>query len=108
MEKEIYESGERLSEGWVSQKKNQSKTITTILGQIEYERRYYKRNKKDSNQIEFTYPVEDLLGIERHQKIEPLVETRMIDIAGENPYAYSGMMAAYDEIFTDKTFMNKV
>ncbi|MFW6257061.1 MAG: ISLre2 family transposase, partial [Bacillota bacterium] len=108
VEKEIYESNERLSEGWTVHKKDQSKSITTIFGQIDYERRYYKRKKKDSDQKEYTHLVDDFFGIESHQKIEPLVETRMIDLAAENSYAYSGMMAAYGEIFTDTTVMNKV
>jgi len=108
MENEIYESDERLSEGWTSHKKNQSKTLSTIFGQIEYERRYYERKKENSDQKEYTYLVDDLFGIERHQKMGALVETRMIDLAAENAYAYSGMMAAYDTKFTDTTVMNKV
>ena len=105
-EKEIKQSNKRLKEGWTVERKNQKKSIVTVFGEVKYHRTYY--SKKVGNDTEYTFLVDDLFGIGRHQRVEPLVEARLVETASDTSYQKSGKQVVKDVDLTATTVMNKV
>ena len=102
-DKEICNSEERLIEGWSVEHKDNNKSLITVFGEIEYERRYYR--DKEGN---YSYLVDDLFGIENKQRMTPLVESKLVELSSETSYAKSGEKAVEDVTISDTTVMNKV
>jgi len=104
---EIKNSDERLLEGWKVERKNDKKSLITVFGETEYSRTYYRR-ENEVGDYEYTYLVNDLFGIGNHQRLEPLVEAKLIDAASDTSYRKSGKRTVNDVTISDSTVMNKV
>ena len=77
---------------WVVQSRNREKTISTLLGDISYQRTYYKHRETGV----FRYLTDDLLGIEPHTRIDTGLQADMLTKAKE--MSYEKVVGSYDDI----------
>lgn len=71
---------ENQNKGWTVER-NDKKTVQFMFGAVQYERTLmYNQNKEPH------YPLDDFLGIIKHQRYSPLVEVKVAELASENTY----------------------
>ena len=58
---------ERRQEGLVVERKQDSRTLITSIGDLNYKRTYYWNREKK----QYEYPVDRLLGIEHYERVDP-------------------------------------
>lgn len=73
---------------WIVERKSDKNTLTTVFGDVEYERTYYISKNKEN--VEYKYLSDALVGITPHQRTDLLVEARLIEQATEISYKKSG------------------
>ncbi|SHF23727.1 Uncharacterised protein family (UPF0236) [Thermoanaerobacter uzonensis DSM 18761] len=98
----IIKEDKRRKEKWVVERKDK-KRLTTILGDIEYERTYYK-SREDGR---YTYLVDDALEIGRHDRIEKGVKIKLVENAIEESYEISSKKACPEEL-SKQTVLNAI
>ncbi|EGD51193.1 protein of unknown function UPF0236 [Thermoanaerobacter ethanolicus JW 200] len=98
----IIKEDKRRKEKWVVERKDK-KRLTTVLGDIEYERTYYK-SKEDGR---YTYLVDDALEIGRHDRIEKGVKIKLVENAIEESYEISSKKACPEEL-SKQTVLNAI
>ncbi|AAM23686.1 hypothetical protein TTE0402 [Caldanaerobacter subterraneus subsp. tengcongensis MB4] len=98
----IIKEDKRRKEKWVVERKDK-KRLTTVLGDIEYERTYYK-SKEDGR---YTYLVDDALEIGRHDRIEKGVKIKLVENAIEESYERSSKKACPEEL-SKQTVLNAI
>ncbi|ADH60070.1 protein of unknown function UPF0236 [Thermoanaerobacter mathranii subsp. mathranii str. A3] len=98
----IIKEDKRRKEKWVVERKDK-KRLTTILGDIEYERTYYK-SREDGR---YTYLVDDALEIGRHDRIEKGVKIKLVENAIEESYERSSKKACPEEL-SKQTVLNAI
>ncbi|MBR0575029.1 UPF0236 family protein, partial [Proteiniclasticum sp. BAD-10] len=81
IEQSMQNSEERKAE-WVVQARGREKTISTLLGDLQYERTYYRHRVTG----EFKYLTDELLGLEPHQQIDTGLQADMLTKAKEMSY----------------------
>ncbi len=64
------------------------RTKETILGQIRYKRRYYKRRTATGQYI-YSYLLDEILGIEKGKNLSPHLAEMAASLAAENSYRNS-------------------
>ena len=77
---------------WVTQSKNREKTISTMLGDIHYQRTYYK-NKLTGK---FKYLTDEILDVEPHSRIDTGLKVDMLKKA--QTMSYQKVVDCYDDI----------
>ncbi|ERM90685.1 hypothetical protein O163_14700, partial [Caldanaerobacter subterraneus subsp. yonseiensis KB-1] len=98
----IIKEDKRRKDKWVVERKDK-KRLTTVLGDIEYERTYYK-SKEDGR---YTYLVDDALEIGRHDRIEKGVKIKLVENAIEESYERSSKKACPEEL-SKQTVLNAI
>jgi len=98
----IIKEDKRRKEKWVVERKDK-KRLTTVLGDIEYERTYYK-SREDGR---YTYLVDDALEIGRHERIEKGVKIKLVENAIEESYEKSSEKACPEEL-SKQTVLNAI
>jgi len=98
----IIKEDKRRKEKWVVERKDK-KRLTTVLGNIEYERTYYK-SREDGR---YTYLVDDALEIGRHDRIEKGVKIKLVENAIEESYERSSKKACSEEL-SKQTVLNTI
>lgn len=91
LEESLLNSEDRKRE-WVVQSRNREKTISTLLGDICYQRTYYKNRETGV----FRHLTDDLLGIEPHTRIDTGLQADMLTKAKE--MSYEKVVGSYDDI----------
>lgn len=91
IEQSMQNSEERKAE-WVVQARGREKTISTLLGDLQYERTYYKHRVTG----EFKYLTDELLGLEPHQRIDTGLQADMLTKAKE--MSYEQVVQSYENI----------
>jgi len=106
IDRRIYEDKKkRKEEGLIVERKNESRNILTNLGLLNYTRTYYQKSGTDD--IEYTYPVDDIAGIKPYQRISETIENELVNHAIYESYQRSADNVAYG--YTSKqTVMNKI
>lgn len=74
------------------QRSNDEKVISTILGDVRLNRRYYQHKKNSS----FVYLLDDFLGLEAHQRIDGSLEEDILRKASE--MSYQKTIDSYEDI----------
>ena len=105
-DKEIKQSEERLKDGWKVERTEDKKSLITLLGEIEYGRTYYYRDGDEGK--EYVYLTDELFGIENHQRMEPLVVAKLIELASDTSYQKAGNKAVRNVSISDTAVMNKL
>ncbi|MBE3578287.1 MAG: ISLre2 family transposase [Caldanaerobacter subterraneus] len=98
----IIKEDKRRKEKWIVERKDK-KRLTTVLGDIEYERTYYK-SREDGR---YTYLVDDALEIGRHERIEKGVKIKLVENAIEESYEKSSKKACPEEL-SKQTVLNAI
>lgn len=80
-EESLLNSKERSME-WVVQSRNREKTVSTLLGDICYQRTYYKNRESGA----FRHLTDDLLGLEPHARMDTGLQSDMLTKAKEISY----------------------
>src|SRR6056297_2062859 len=99
----IKESKER-KKHWVVQQKGMKKTLITVFGEVKYFRVYYK-SKGDKG---FTYLLDDIVGIERYQRIDNGLTSKIIELASDHSYQKSADLAVKRVKISRETVKNKI
>lgn len=73
---------ERKQSGLIVQRRGDPRTVSTCIGEITFERTYYKR--KDSN--EYCYVVDYLIGAEKWERLSRELSISLIELATEMSY----------------------
>ena len=100
---EIKHSKER-KKYWVVQQKDMKKTLITTFGEVKYFRVYYKSKSNKG----FTYLVDDILGIDRYQRIDNGLASKMVEFASEYSYQKSADLAVKSVPLSRQTVKNKI
>lgn len=90
-EESLLNSKERSME-WVVQSRNREKTVSTLLGDICYQRTYYKNRESGA----FRHLTDDLLGLEPHARMDTGLQSDMLTKAKE--ISYEQVVQSYDDI----------
>ncbi len=99
----IRESSERKSK-WNIQQREMKKTFITEFGEIKYYRTYYKSKGKEGH----TYLVDDCFGIERYQRIDNNLSSKMINYSEDHSYQKSSNLASKKVKLSRQTVKNKI
>ncbi|WP_177159790.1 UPF0236 family transposase-like protein, partial [Anaerobranca gottschalkii] len=70
---------------WYVERKADKNTLLTVFGEVEYNRTYYV----SKNGKEYKYLSDEIVGIKPHQRVETLLESRMIEEAIDVSYQKS-------------------
>ena len=84
----IKEAPERKGKYYV-QRNNDKRTLVTRFGLLEFERTYYKNNKENK----YTYILDELLGIEKYEKIEGNLKGEILEKAIDFSYEKSAKLS---------------
>jgi len=101
---EIYRNSKSRKHNWTVKSKAAKKTITTIFGEVEYARTYYK-NKKTGK---CSYLSDEAVGISAHEKLDASLKAKLIEEAVFMPYSRSGEKATEAVRLTGQTVMNSI
>ena len=99
----IKESTER-KKNWVVQQTGMKKTLITVFGEVKYFRVYYK-SKGDKG---FTYLLDDIVGIERYQRMDNGLTAKIIELASDHSYQKSADLAVKNLKISRETVKNKI
>jgi hypothetical protein len=83
-DEEIKKNRERKKE-WVVERKEEEKTINTVLGEVRYRRTYYK-NKVNG---EYAHLLDRQVGIEPHERMDDSLRARLVENAAIMSYQKS-------------------
>lgn len=97
----IFTSG-RMRKNWVVEHKDVPRDLLTQFGTLQFCRRYY-RNKKSG---EYKYLVDDLVGIERGERVETGLAIKLCETATDISYAKSAKICCEGEL-SRQTVMRK-
>ena len=75
-----------LRKGWVIERKNDTKTITSPFGPVTYQRTYF-RNKKTN---QYAYLADRIVGYTPGQRLDTLLEADLLEEAVDKSYAKAG------------------
>lgn len=100
---EIKESKERKKQ-WIVQQKDMKKTLITIFGEVKYSRVYYKSKSNKG----FTYLVDDILGIERYQRLDDGLSAKIVELSSDHSYQKSADLAVKSVKLSRQTVKNKI
>src|SRR5690554_4893416 len=87
---EAYRNSKDRKRCWEVKEKAAKKTLTTIFGEVRYERTYYK-NKKTGK---YSYLSDEAVGIKAHDKMDASLKAKLINEAIYMPYSKSAKEAA--------------
>ena len=79
-----------LRQGWVIERKNDTRSVITSLGEVTFQRTYFK-NKETG---EYAYLVDRLLGLDSHDRLTEDAKTRVLEEAVCSSYQKAGMNAS--------------
>lgn len=109
--KEALEIGDELvrdskarKEKWYVERRNEEKTLSTVFGDVNYKRTYYK-NKKSK---EYNYLSDEQFGIETHDRMDLLLRSKLVENALDLSYKKSGENTSSPSEFSDQTVMNSI
>ena len=88
LNQQIKEARERKGKYYV-QRNNDKRTLVTRFGLLEFERTYYKNNKENK----YTYILDELLGIEKYEKIEGNLKGEILEKAIDVSYEKSAKLS---------------
>jgi hypothetical protein len=100
----VYKNSKARKRNWTVKEKAVKKTLTTIFGEVRYERTYYE-NKKTG---EYSYLSDEAVGIKAHDKLDASLKARLIEEAVIMPYSRSGEKASEAVTLTSQTVMNSI
>lgn len=78
----VRKSKERKS-NWYVERRADVKTLSTILGDVTYERTYYKNKHTD----EYAYLSDERMGIKAHERMDDSLRAELVEKAGNLSYA---------------------
>ena len=103
LEDEIKISDDR-KRNWYIQRNNDVKTVSTLLGSINYKRTYYK----NKNSGEYTYLLDEHLGINPHERMDDSLKAKIIEDAIGESYQ-SAINRQHDKgVYSRTTVMNAI
>ncbi len=102
LDAELREDSERRKNYQVKGK--YEKSIETTLGQITYERTYYKHKKTKENK----YLLDELINVTPHMKKTKNIEARLMNEAADLSYFKSGKKVSEASDFSSTTVMNTI
>lgn len=103
IDKEIKDDKDRKRD-WEVNRKDETGTITTIFGKVEYKRTYYKSKK---NGI-YRHLVDEFAGIKQHERISEDVIIRALEEATDSSYSKTGKKVILTEELSKQTIMNMI
>ncbi len=103
IDKEIKEDKDRKKD-WEVKRKNETGTITTIFGKVEYNRTYYKSKKNGIHR----HLVDEFAGIKQHERLSEDVIIRALEEATDSSYSNTGKKVILTEELSKQTIMNMI
>ncbi len=79
-------------EGWQLERRNETKNILTVFGQVSYQRSYFK----NASTGKYSHLVDELAGYGPHARVDPLLKAHVVDLACELSYKKSGQIPVED------------
>jgi hypothetical protein len=94
---------QRKSDGILIHEKNVKRSVLTAIGEINYSRTYYK-NKENAEMI---YLLDHLIGVEKYERIDAHVSSKLVSEASSMSYAKSSRVVTGGEV-SRQTVKNKL
>jgi hypothetical protein len=89
--------------GWVVNRRRDSRSILSIMGNVEYERTYYHNEGIG----EYRHLSDDMCGITPHARITPLFRVNLVENSCEMSYGKAGELTGRCAV-SDQTVMNSL
>lgn len=89
---------------WIVKSKDNTKSLGTIFGEVEYKRTYYQ-NKKTG---QYKYLSDEMLGIMAHDKLDTSLKSKLVEEAIDLSYRKSGIKGGEGIDLTGQTVMNTI
>lgn len=89
--------------GWVVNKRRDSRSILSIMGNVEYERTYYHNEGTG----EYRHLSDDVCGITPHARITPLFRANLVENSCDMSYGKAGELTGRCAV-SDQTVMNSL
>lgn len=100
---EIYENKkERRNDGLVVERRNDSRSVQSLFGTVEYERTYYKKASGG-----YEYPVDRIAGVGRYERLSEGVSTALVSSAIYESYSHASEEICNGTV-SKQTVMNKL
>jgi hypothetical protein len=100
---EILSEDTSLRAGWRAVHKNVKRELQTEYGVLQYQRRYYRNEKKGR----YAYLVDELMGIDSYERVERGLGTKLCRLATEHAYEKSSDLACKGAV-SRQTVMRKL
>ena len=101
---EAYRNSKERKRVWEVKERAAKKTLTTIFGEVRYERTYY-RNKRTGKHCHLS---DKAVGISAHDRLDASLKAKLIEQAIFMPYGESGKRATEAVDLTSQTVMNSI
>ena len=89
----LADKGRRRTAGLSVERRNEKRQVLTRLGQLEYQRTYYR--KKDGS---YCHPVDELAGIAPNQKVSGGVSAALVEASRTMSYAKSSKLVTDGQV----------
>lgn len=83
---ETFRQDKSLRPGWKVVHKDVEKTVMTMFGEVKYKRRYYEHTETG----EKAYLVDEIIGVDKHERIDSSIKANAIELSTELSYAKAG------------------
>lgn len=93
----------RKADGLIVVRRNERRSVLSKFGEIKYGRTYYKDRKKNS----YCYPVDEIIGIEKYQRVSTGLGLELCEAARNVSYAKSSGQVSGGRV-SSQTVMNKL
>lgn len=103
LDEEIKESKARKKD-WNVERKDEKKTINTILGEITYKKTYYVNKKTGS----YSYLLDEQLGIRPHERMDDSLKARLIENATQMSYQKAVNQESQSGIISRMSVLNAI
>lgn len=101
---ELVKESKWRKEQWYIERRKEEKTLTTIFGDVVYERTYYKHKTRK----EYSYLSDEQYAIEAHDRMDLLMRSRLVENALDLSYQKSGKRTSSLSEFSNQTVMNSI
>lgn len=101
---ELLRKRKDLRKGWYIERRDETKLLTS-LGEIQYHKTYFHNRETG----EYSYLLDQLMGLESHARISEDAEARVLEEAVESSYRKGGINACIgDQEVSKETVMKKL
>ena len=99
----LQDKASRRKEGWVVERRGDSRTIMTQIGALKYHRTYYRNSKTN----EYRYLVDEIVGVFPYERVSTGLSKELVRSSRHTSYHLASMNSCDGQV-SKQTVMNKI